>query len=116
MTQTMTKIDRRAMIAASGAALLLPSALGAQSLIGNRPAPFSWERLVAQAQQLTRTPFKETPAHPGAAKVDYIAQHEARERARLALRHAPERRLAVQHAHAEEGLRIVAGPEQGGGR
>ena len=78
MTQTMTKIDRRAMIAASGAALLLPSALGAQSLIGNRPAPFSWERLVAQAQQLTRTPFKETPAHPGAAKVDYIAQHEAR--------------------------------------
>ena len=74
----MTQIDRRAMIAASGAALLLPSTLHAQGLTGNRPTPFSWDRLVAQAQQLTRTPFKETPAHPGAAKVDYIAQHEAR--------------------------------------
>ena len=74
----MTQIDRRAMIAASGAALLLPSTLHAQGLTGNRPTPFSWDRLVAHAQQLTRTPFKETPAHPGAAKVDYIAQHEAR--------------------------------------
>ncbi|WP_300399365.1 glucan biosynthesis protein, partial [uncultured Sphingobium sp.] len=74
----MTQIDRRAMIAASGAALLLPSTLHAQGLTGNRPTPFSWDRLVAQSQQLTRTPFKETPAHPGAAKVDYIAQHEAR--------------------------------------
>ena len=47
----MTQIDRRAMIAASGAALLLPSTLHAQGLTGNRPTPFSWDRLVAQAQQ-----------------------------------------------------------------
>jgi len=74
MTQTMSPIDRRAMIAASGAALLLPSALGAQT----RPTPFSWERLVAQAQQFARAPYKETPPYPGAAKVDYDALHAAR--------------------------------------
>ncbi|MEC3950495.1 glucan biosynthesis protein [Sphingobium sp. HWE2-09] len=70
----MTKIDRRAMIAASGAALLLPQALRAQS----RAEPFSWERLVALAQKQARAPFTETPLHPGAAKVDYDALHAAR--------------------------------------
>ena len=70
----MTQIDRRAMIAATGAALLLPRALHAQT----QAAPFSWERLIGQAQRLARAPFAETPAHPGAAKIDYTALHEAR--------------------------------------
>ena len=70
----MTQIDRRAMIAATGAALLLPRALHAQTQAG----PFSWERLIGQAQRLARAPFTETPAHPGAAKIDYTALHEAR--------------------------------------
>jgi glucans biosynthesis protein len=69
----MTLIDRRAMIAASGAALLLPSALLAQD-----DAPFSWEALVGMAQRLGRTPFVATPAYPGAQAVDYDALHQAR--------------------------------------
>ncbi|WP_253344167.1 glucan biosynthesis protein [Sphingobium sp. OAS761] len=70
----MTPIDRRAMIAATGAALLLPLPLRAQT----RPEPFSWDRLVATASRLTRTPFREAAAHPGAARVDYDALHAAR--------------------------------------
>ncbi|MEJ7926877.1 glucan biosynthesis protein [Sphingobium sp. AN641] len=70
----MTRIDRRAMIAATSAALMLPSALRAQPH-GTR---FSWEILVAMAQRLGRRPFAQTPAHPGAAKVDYEALHVAR--------------------------------------
>lgn len=66
-------IDRRAMIAASGAALLLPTALLAQD-----DAPFSWEALVGMAQRLGRTPFVETPPYPGAYKIDYDALHRAR--------------------------------------
>ncbi|MEC3912137.1 glucan biosynthesis protein [Sphingobium sp. CR2-8] len=70
----MTQIDRRAMIAATGAALLLrPDTLLAQS-----GEAFSWAALVAQAQRLSRAPFKDTPLHPGAAKVDYDALHKAR--------------------------------------
>lgn len=74
MMNAMTQIDRRAMIAASAAALLLPDTLLAQT----RGAAFSWDKLIASAQRLSRTPYKEVPRHPGAAKVDYIAQHEAR--------------------------------------
>ncbi|WP_420146241.1 glucan biosynthesis protein, partial [Sphingobium sp.] len=70
----MIKIDRRAMIAASGAALLIPDMLFAQT----RGDAFSWDILVDQARKLARSPYKETPPHPGAAKVDYVAQHEAR--------------------------------------
>ncbi|WP_188065875.1 glucan biosynthesis protein [Sphingobium sp. KCTC 72723] len=70
----MNPIDRRAMIAATGAALLLPSRLLAQT----PGAPFSWQRLVAQAQRMARAPFVETPLHPGAQAVDYMALHEAR--------------------------------------
>ncbi len=70
----MTLIDRRAMIAASSAALLLPAALRAQS---SGSTAFSFETVVGLAQRLTRTPFAETPAHPGAAKVDYDALHKA---------------------------------------
>ncbi|MDX3900048.1 MAG: glucan biosynthesis protein [Sphingobium sp.] len=69
----MTLIDRRAMIAASGAALLLPATLRAQG-----EAPFSWEALMGMAQRLARAPFAETPAHPGAAQVGYDALHQAR--------------------------------------
>lgn len=69
----MTEMNRRALLAASGAALLLPDALRAQS-----NEAFSWERLVAMAQQRARAPFRETPPHPGAAKVDYDALHAAR--------------------------------------
>jgi len=74
MMKPMTLIDRRAMIAATGAALLLPRPLFAAP----DDAAFSWDRLVAQAQRLTRSPFRETPAHPGAARVDYDALHQAR--------------------------------------
>ncbi|BAV64662.1 glucan biosynthesis protein [Sphingobium cloacae] len=70
----MTMIDRRAMIAASSAALLLPRPLFAQG----RNDAFSWDMLVAMAQRLARAPYKETPLHPGAAKVDYDALHQAR--------------------------------------
>jgi len=70
----MTMIDRRAMIAASSAALLLPRPLMAQS----KGEAFSWDALVAMAQRLARAPFQETPLHPGAAKVDYDALHQAR--------------------------------------
>ena len=74
MMRAMTDIDRRALIAATGAALLLPRAAYAQT----QAAPFSWERLISRAQRLARAPFAETPAHPGAAKIDYTALHEAR--------------------------------------
>ena len=70
----MTKIDRRAMIAASGAALLLPRPLLAQA----GAERFSWEALVARAGRLARTPYRETPHHPGAPKVDYDALYQAR--------------------------------------
>lgn len=62
------------MIAATGAALFLPPALHAQT----RPEPFSWERLVARAQRLSRTPFTDVPPHPRAADVDYDAINQAR--------------------------------------
>ena len=74
MMRAMTDIDRRALIAATGAALFLPRAAYAQT----QAAPFSWERLISRAQRLARAPFAETPAHPGAAKIDYTALHEAR--------------------------------------
>jgi glucans biosynthesis protein len=74
----MTLIDRRAMIAASGAALLLPQTLLSQALLAQEAAPFSWNGLVGMAQRLARTPFAETPAHPGAAQVGYDALHQAR--------------------------------------
>lgn len=70
----MTMIDRRAMIAASGAALLLPRPALAQS----QGAPFSWDALVTMAQRQARTAFRETPANPVAAKVGYDALHQAR--------------------------------------
>jgi glucans biosynthesis protein len=74
MMTSMTQIDRRAMIAATGAALLFPDMLLAQT----KATPFSWERLVALAQGQARAPYRETPLHPGAAKVDYDALHSAR--------------------------------------
>ncbi|MGE4321569.1 MAG: glucan biosynthesis protein [Sphingobium sp.] len=70
----MTLIDRRALIAASGAALLLPRPLFAKAA----DDVFSWDRLIAMAQRLTRAPFRETPAHPGAARIGYDAHHQAR--------------------------------------
>lgn len=74
MMKPMTKIDRRAMIAASTAALLIPNMLFAQT----RGDAFSWNALVEQARRLSRSAFKDTPLHPGAAKVDYDALHQAR--------------------------------------
>ncbi|WCP14103.1 Glucans biosynthesis protein D [Sphingobium sp. AntQ-1] len=74
MIKAMNEINRRAMIAASSAALLLPDMLFAQT----GGAAFSWDRLVGQAQRLARAPFRETPPHPGAAEVDYDALHQAR--------------------------------------
>lgn len=70
----MTQINRRAMIAATGAALLLPSRLLGQTA----GAPFSWAQLVTLAQRQARAPFVETPLHPAAQAVDYNALHEAR--------------------------------------
>lgn len=67
-------IDRRAMIAASGAALLMPSPLLAQS----RGDAFSWDVLTGMAQRLARTPYAETPPNLVAAKVGYEALHQAR--------------------------------------
>jgi glucans biosynthesis protein len=74
MIDPMTKIDRRAMIAATSAALFLPDMLLAQT----GGDAFSWAGLVGQAQRLARAPFKDTPLHPGAAKVNYDALHQAR--------------------------------------
>lgn len=70
----MTKIDRRAMIAASSAVLLLPRTVMAQS----RSDAFSWEALIGRAQRLARTPYAETPPYPGAAGIGYDAVNEAR--------------------------------------
>ena len=70
----MTKIDRRAMIAASGAALFLPRSLFAQAAAER----FSWEALVTRAGRLARAAYRETPHHPGARKVDYDALYQAR--------------------------------------
>ena len=70
----MTSIDRRAMIAASGAALLFPRPLLAAASMDS----FSWEGLIARAQRLARTPYAPTPHHPGAQKVDYDALNQAR--------------------------------------
>lgn len=74
MIKAMTQINRRAMIAASASALLLPDMLLAQT----GGDAFSWDRLVGQAQRLARAPFRETPPNPAAAKVDYDALHQAR--------------------------------------
>lgn len=74
MMRGMTSIDRRAMIAASGAALLLPRPLFAQP----RTDGFSWDMLVERARRLARSPFAETPPYPGAAKIDYDALNQAR--------------------------------------
>ncbi|HEX7876977.1 MAG TPA: glucan biosynthesis protein [Sphingobium sp.] len=70
----MTKIDRRAVIAATGAALLLPRSALAQP----RPEAFSWETVVKRAQRLARAPYRETPHHPGARNVNYDALYQAR--------------------------------------
>ncbi|WP_242125206.1 glucan biosynthesis protein [Sphingobium sp. Sx8-8] len=70
----MTKIDRRAMIAASGAALLLPGPLFAQA----RADSFSWDILVGRAQRLARGDFAVTPFFPGADKIGYDAFNQAR--------------------------------------
>ncbi|QGP79944.1 glucan biosynthesis protein [Sphingobium sp. CAP-1] len=70
----MIQIDRRAMIAATGAALLLPDRL----LAATATDAFSWDRLVALAQKLARAPYRDTLPHPGAARVDYDALHAAR--------------------------------------
>lgn len=70
----MTKMDRRAMIAASGAALLVPRALFAQP----RGDAFSWEMVIGRAQRLTRAPFAVTPFFPGADKIGYDAFNQAR--------------------------------------
>lgn len=70
----MTKIDRRAMIAATGAALILPRSGLAQP----RSEAFSWQALVQRAQRLARAPYRETPHHPGAHKVNYDALYQAR--------------------------------------
>ena len=70
----MTKIDRRAMIAATSAALLLPRPLFAQAGSDS----FSWDILVAKAQRLARAPYRETPHHPGARNVNYDALYQAR--------------------------------------
>jgi len=70
----MIKIDRRAMIAASGATLLFPASAMAQGAAER----FSWQTVVAKAQRLARQPYRETPHHPGARKVDYEALYRAR--------------------------------------
>jgi glucans biosynthesis protein len=73
MIRSMTSpLDRRTLLAASGAALLTPAPLFAQE------ARFDWNALVTMAQKLGRAPFAETPLHPGAAKVDYDALHQAK--------------------------------------
>ncbi|MHA6770051.1 glucan biosynthesis protein [Sphingobium ummariense] len=69
----MTMIDRRAMLAASSAALLLT-----RPAFGQSRAAFSWSALVQRAERLSRAAFAETPPHPGAAAVDYDALHAAR--------------------------------------
>jgi len=66
--------SRRAMIAATSAALILPHRLMAQAA----SEPFSWDRLIARAQRLARAPFAETPLYPGAQAIDYDALHQAR--------------------------------------
>lgn len=70
----MTHINRRAMIAATSAALILPHRLMAQAA----SEPFSWDRLIARAHRLARAPFAETPLYPGAQAIDYDALHQAR--------------------------------------
>ncbi|GLV21767.1 glucan biosynthesis protein D [Sphingobium sp. TomMM35A] len=70
----MMDIDRRALIGASGAALLLPGTVLAQQG-GER---FSWDMVIARARGLARQPYRETSHHPGARKVDYEALYKAR--------------------------------------
>ncbi len=70
----MMNIDRRALIGASGAALLLPGTALAQQA----EERFSWDMVIARARSLARQPYRETPHHPGARKVDYDALYKAR--------------------------------------
>ena len=70
----MMNIDRRALIGASGAALLFPGTALAQQA-GER---FSWDMVIARARSLARQPYRETPHHPGARRVDYDALYKAR--------------------------------------
>lgn len=74
MMSDMKKIDRRAMMAATGAALLSPAMASARTAA---PEAFNWEVLVAKALKLTRSPFVETPPYPGADAIDYTRLHEA---------------------------------------
>jgi len=70
----MMKIDRRSVIAASGATLLFPRSALAQ----RQTDRFSWETLVQRAQRQARQPYRETPHHPGARNVNYDALYQAR--------------------------------------
>ncbi|WP_336959573.1 glucan biosynthesis protein [Sphingobium aquiterrae] len=69
----MSSFSRRDLIAASSAAALFPSALRAQT----RGSAFSWAGLVAQAEKLSRSPYRNVPSRPGAEKVNYDALHKA---------------------------------------
>ena len=73
MKSLMPMIDRRAMIAASTAALILPRPL----MAATRSEPFSFETLIARAQELTKAPFRETPPYPAAQAIDYTELHQA---------------------------------------
>lgn len=100
----MTEFSRRDLIAASGAAMLLPSALQAQS------AAFSWKALVAQAGQLAKAPHRDAPPLPGADKVDYDALHKAQFRPERGLWNDVAGDLAIRffpvHAHANQPVSI----------
>lgn len=69
----MEDITRREMVALTGAAMLLPAEAVAQSIEG----AFSWNALVARAQQMARSPYKAVAHFPGADKVNYDALHRA---------------------------------------
>ncbi|RVT43975.1 glucan biosynthesis protein [Sphingobium algorifonticola] len=73
----MTEWNRREMVAATGAALVMARS-GSLAAATAGPQGFDWATLVARAQALSATPYRNVPPNPGAQAVDYDALNAVR--------------------------------------
>ncbi len=73
----MTEWNRREMVAATGAALMIATS---PSVLSAEPAArlFDWATLVARAQSLAARPYANVPPNPAAQAIDYDALNKVR--------------------------------------
>ncbi|AUW57961.1 hypothetical protein C1T17_07435 [Sphingobium sp. SCG-1] len=72
----MTQWNRREVVAASGAALLMAGAAQGQRTKDAAAQRFDWATLVGRAKALSQTPYRNVDPHPRAHAVDYDALHK----------------------------------------